>query len=115
MNFSCATALPSSRLVASRVEAKRSLSTRIRFSLFCDGRSSPKQLAGQEGARLRRSRASEEFHRRGLLQEPPGMHEQHLVGEAVRLAEIVRGHDDLDALGVEAPDERLDHAGRARI
>ena len=43
------------------------------------------------------------------------MQVDHLVGKAARLAEVVRGHDDLRAGGVERADDVLDLVGGARI
>ena len=44
---------------------------------------------------------------RRALDEPPLVEEQDLVAQAPRLAEVVRGHHDLGARGVESPGSRL--------
>ena len=49
------------------------------------------------------------------LDEPALVQEQHLVGEAPRLTQVVRHHHDLRAGRVHRRDDALDLVGRARI
>ena len=50
---------------------------------------------------------------RRLLDEPAPLQEHDLVGQAPRLAEVVRRHHDRRAAGVDAADDLLDGARRA--
>src|SRR5215813_2723044 len=64
----------------------------------------PQQFAGDEGGRLRRGGAAEEVGGGPLFEQAALVQEDDLVGEAPRLAEIVRGHDDLGAAEVDGGD-----------
>ena len=54
------------------------------------------------------------FDRRAL-DDAPLVQVDHFVAQAPRLAEVVRGHHDLGARGVEGADDGLDLAGGTRI
>ena len=57
----------------------------------------PWQFSFQKAGGLGRGRMLEKLVRRRALHQPALMQEQDLVGEAVRLPEVVRDHHDLRA------------------
>ena len=69
-------------------------------------RSDPWQFSFDECRRFRGGGLLEKRVDRRALDQPALVDEQHLVAEAARLAEVVRGHDDLGARGVEGLDRR---------
>jgi hypothetical protein len=57
----------------------------------------------------------EELLDRRMLRDAPFVHEQHLVAEPPRLAEVVGRHDHLRSRRIERPDHALDLARRGRV
>src|SRR5688500_12926573 len=75
----------------------------------------PWQLSFDERTRLRRGRLRKEALDAGALHQASLVDEQHLVAQPARLAEVVGGHHDLGARGIEGADHRLDLARGAGI
>src|SRR5258708_33367590 len=73
---------------------------------------SPQEVAGQEGPGRRAGRAIEGRRRLAVLRDAAPLEKDDFVGEAARLAEVVGGHDDLRAGGMERVDDLLDRPRR---
>src|SRR3546814_6705246 len=77
---------------------------------------SPQQFALQEGARRTGSRPIEELVGGRVFQKPAVVQEEDVVGEAPRLNEVVRRHDDGHAVGMKGLGHLLHRAaGRREI
>src|SRR5262245_20942809 len=76
---------------------------------------SHQQFAGNEFPRFRRARCGEELLGARVLDDAPAMHQHDVGPEPPRLAEIVRRHDDLDAVRRDGADEILDRLGGGGI
>ena len=72
----------------------------------------PQQLAVDEGLGKVVLGRSEEALVRRVLHQPSAMQEQHLVGHTFGLAEVVGGHDNTGASGVDGGDDFLDRCNR---
>src|SRR4051812_40596735 len=77
--------------------------------------SSPRQFSFEESSRLRRGGMFQKLVGRCALSQPALVHEQYFVGEAVRLSEVVRHHDDLGAGLVQGDDDAFDLVRRTWI
>src|SRR3954451_24742085 len=73
------------------------------------------QSASHEGAGRLTFGPLEEIWSGLVLDEPAVMEKHHVLGEPLRLADVVRDHDDLDAAVLRLDQEPLDDKGRGRV
>src|SRR3546814_137547 len=114
MNVSCAPAGADSAATIHAAATAACVTTLISI-LPLRAVGSPQQFALQEGARRTGSRPIEELVGGRVFQKPAVVQEEDVVGEAPRLDEVVRRHDDGHAVGMKGLGHLLHRAAGRRV